>query len=157
MSRIAFIRTAAVMLLFTSVAKFTVFVGNPPIGITHDPVMGFTFHDEFITVGIVEATVAVFCLVTTWAKMQLLLIAALGTCFAVYRVGLTLVGFKAPCPCLGNLPRALHLSKASADAITLGILIYLLVGSYCWLFARGSTRREESDLRSATGGGTAAR
>ena len=62
------------------------------------------------------------------------LVVWLATSFLVYRIGLVWVGYKKPCPCLGNLTDALHIPPQTADTAMKIILAYLLIGSYATLF-----------------------
>lgn len=127
-----FIMSVGVLLTLTALAKLlTAFAGSPVV-YQHDPILGLQFHHEFLAIGAVEMAIACVCLFTRRANLQLGLVVWLSTSFAVYRFGLWLVGIDT-CPCLGNFSDAIHLSKTSANAITIGILAYFLIGSYIGL------------------------
>ena len=132
-----FIKSAGVLLLLTALAKlFTVFFSRPESIIDqHDPIFGIQFRHEFLSLGLLELAIACICLFKRPAQLQLGLIAWLGTCFAVYRLGLWSIGIHV-CPCLGNFSDAIHLSNGAANTITLGILVYLLIGSYTGLLIK---------------------
>jgi hypothetical protein len=128
-----FIKSSGILLTLTALAKlFTAYTGSRIIDL-HDPILGFQFRHEFLAIGILELTIACVCLLANRVGLQLGLIAWLGTCFAVYRVGLLWIGGVQACPCLGNFSDAIHLSKAITNDITSGIVIYFLVGSYSGL------------------------
>jgi hypothetical protein len=134
-----FLRSAGILLLLTAWAKlFTVFSGERILKL-HDPILGFRFNYEFAALAAVEIALAYVCLFTRRDNLKLGLIAWLTTNFAIYRVGLWSIGIHA-CPCLGNFPDALHLSKTAANAITISILIYLLAGSYILIFRKCSQK-----------------
>jgi hypothetical protein len=135
MNRVLFIKSAGVLLCVTALAKLATAFEGAKIVDLHDPVTGFRFRHEFLVVGIVEMLVACVCFFVRISGLQLGLIAWLGTIFAIYRIGLWSIGVPA-CPCLGNFPDAIHLSKTVANAITFGILVYLLLGSYGGLLSR---------------------
>jgi hypothetical protein len=61
---------------------------------------------------------------------RLVLVAFVGGVFAAYHIGLGVIGYRHPCGCLGGPLDWLHLSRRAYDALTLGIIVYLLAGSY---------------------------
>ncbi len=132
MSKMFFIKSAGILLMLTALAKLYTAIEGTRIINLHDPILGFRFRYEFLVVGFVELAIACLCIITPPAKLQLGLIAWLATSFAVYRLGLWSIGIDA-CFCLGNFPDALHLSKTAANILTVGMLTYLLAGSYCGL------------------------
>jgi hypothetical protein len=130
-TRTIFIKSAGGLLLLTAFAKLYAFFSKAGIVYIHDPILGFEFRDEFLVFGLVELAIACLCLFTRRViKIQLASLASLGTAFAIYRIGLLAIGIQVQCPCLGSLSEVLHLSTSVANAITLGILIYILGGSY---------------------------
>jgi hypothetical protein len=132
--RAFFVKSSGILLLLTAIAKLSAFYSKTPISGLHDPILGFQFRDEFLVLGLVEFGIAILCLLTRYVRLQLGLLAWLATSFAVYRVGIALIGIIIPCPCLGNFAQVFHLSIGTANAITFAMLIYLLAGSYYWLF-----------------------
>jgi hypothetical protein len=128
-----FVKSAGVLLLITALAKIVSAFGSTKILDTHDPVLAIPFRYEFLIVGTIEVVIAYVCLFKNCIQRQLWSIAWLATNFAVYRVGFWSVHYQ-PCPCLGSLPDAIHLSPQTANSIVLGILIYLLMGSYALLY-----------------------
>ena len=61
---------------------------------------------------------------------RLVLVAFVGGVFAAYHIGLGVIGYRHPCGCLGGPLDWLHLSRRAYDVLTLGIIVYLLAGSY---------------------------
>ena len=129
-----FLYSAAVILLFTAAAKFISSAGSAKILLHRDPLIGLEFQDLFRIVGSVELAVALVCIFCKQKLISVGLVAWLATSFLVYRIGLVLIGYHRPCPCLGNLTDALHIPPQTADTTMKIILAYLLIGSYASLF-----------------------
>lgn len=129
-----FIKSAGVLLVLTALAKLAAAVSGPRIIGEHDPILGLQFRYEFWIVGLLELAIAFTCLFLRPHRLQYGLVAWLAVSFAVYRIGFWSIGMRV-CPCLGNFPDAIHLSEKTANAITLGILAYLLIGSFVGLVA----------------------
>ena len=130
----SFIYLAGLLLTITAIAKFISGVGRSSILQSPDPILAVSFQHIFWIVGTVELAIALFCFFGKPIDMQVGLVAFLATNFVMYRVGLILVGYHKPCPCLGNLTDALHISPQTADTAMKIILAYLLLGSYATLF-----------------------
>lgn len=81
-----------------------------------------------------ELITAIVCLFSDQTTLKAALVAFLATNFAVYRIGLWLIGYHGHCLCLGNLTDVIHIPPHAADIIMMGILAYLLIGSYITLF-----------------------
>jgi uncharacterized membrane protein len=129
-----FLRTAAVVLLVTGLAKMGSGFGNARILSVEDPIVGVTFGKLLPAAGIAEVLVGMACLSNRVApRFKLGLVACLATDFLLYRIGLWFVGWHHPCSCMGSLAGALHLSDVAADRIMKGVLAFLLVGSYVGL------------------------
>jgi len=140
-----FIRSAAVVLCVTGVAKAWSAHAPTKLLAVADPVTGLQFGHLMLTVGLLELAVSGICLFSKAHKLPLALIAWLATNFVVYRLGLWLLGWQRPCGCLGNLTDALHISPATADNVMKGVLGYLLVGSY-WLLWRQWKNKKSAPL-----------
>jgi len=80
--------------------------------------------------GILELGVASHPLFSKKRIVTVTLVAWLASIFALYRIGVFLVGLNIPCPCLGGFTDAIHLRKEIADKIMKMVLGYLLMGSY---------------------------
>jgi hypothetical protein len=125
-----FIRSAGLLLLITGTAKLTSVFGHARILQVAVPYFGISFRWLFVIAGVLEMIVAGVCLFNDKPRVQAALIAWLATNFMLYRVGLLLIGYHKPCPCLGNLTDVLHLSPEAADNLVKCSLFYLLIGSY---------------------------
>jgi hypothetical protein len=129
-----FIKSAGIVLLLTATAKLISGAGSAHILQTADPLLGISFRNLFWMLGVAEFAVALICILSNHVGLQAGLIAWLGTDFVVYRIGLLLINVQKPCPCLGNLTDALHISPQTGDTAMKIILAYLLIGSYATLF-----------------------
>lgn len=138
----SFIVSAGMLLLVTGLAKFIGLFGGEKILQVPDPVFGLPFGYLYLIIGGIEFAVAGVCLFGRKVILQTGLIAWIATGFAVYRMGLVLIDYQKPCPCLGNLTDALHIPPHAADTILKCIVAYLLVGSYAalgWLWKQRRT------------------
>ncbi len=129
-----FIDSAGVLLTVTSCAKLISGFGNARILSNIDPILWMTFQHVFWIVGAAELGVALVCFFGKPLIFKAGLVALLATNVLFYRAGLVLIGYHRPCPCLGNLTDALHISPDFADMTMKIILVYLLIGSYATLF-----------------------
>ena len=129
----AFTFSAAVLLICTAFAKLLSATGNAKVLQSQDPVFSIPFRTLFWVVGGIELIVAFACLLKARLLLQLGLIGWLATNFVIYRLGLSLLGYRKPCPCLGSLTDELHLSMQTAESILIIVLAYLLIGSYIGL------------------------
>jgi uncharacterized membrane protein len=129
-----FIYTAGVLLLVTALAKLVSSQGDARILQSYDPILRIKFQQVFWVVGVVELIIAIICFLPVSFGWRTKLVAWLATNFVIYRVGLWLIGYQRPCPCLGNLTDALPISPSTADLALKILLGYLLVGSYALLF-----------------------
>lgn len=139
-----FVYSAGVLLLITAAAKFVSGFGSAGILQRADPILNLPFRSLFWFVGGLELAVAIISLFSKDTGWPVILIAWLSTNFAVYRVGLLWVGYLRPCPCLGNVTDALHVSPHTADSVLKAILGYLLVGSWLIIFWPGKKSVKES-------------
>ena len=129
-----FIRSVGVLLIITATAKFISTSGSAHILQNPDPILSIPFRHVFLIVGALELIVAAVCFFGKSVELQAGLIALLATNFALYRLGLLLVGYHKPCSCLGNLTDTLHIPLQVADTAMKIVLGYLLLGSYATLF-----------------------
>jgi hypothetical protein len=138
----SFVVSAGVLLSVTALAKFISLFGGPKILQVPDPVFGLPFGYLFLIIGGIEFAVAGVCLFGRKVYLQTGLIAWIATGFVVYRMGLILIDYQKPCPCMGNLTDALHIPPHIADTILKCIVAYLFVGSYAalgWLWKQHRT------------------
>jgi len=129
-----FVKVAGFLLLVTAIAKLISSMGEARILKELDPVVHITFKMLFMSVGLCELIIALFCILTDKIKLQVICLAWLSTGFLLYHFAIWWIGYRKPCPCLGNLTDALHIPPQTADTAMKIILAYLLIGSYATLF-----------------------
>lgn len=100
-----------------------------------DTIFGLPFKQLLMLVAAAEIVVACLCFSrlrvrARFAPLITALVAGLASAFLAYRASLWLIGWKRPCGCLGHLTDVLGISAETADWISLGLLAYLLAGSY---------------------------
>ncbi len=131
-----FVLSASIVLLATGLAKIFSINGSQGILDLPDPIFGIQFRHLMLFMGLLETITAAICLGTLKlkGKANIGLIAWIASGFMIYRLGLLFVGWTQPCPCLGSYYDTIHLSPAVADVVAKGCLIYLLTGSYLFLW-----------------------
>jgi hypothetical protein len=125
-----FAKIGGLVFVLTGLAKIVSAFGKAKLLDYHDPITDLSFRHLMLLAAIVEIAVALFCLLSNKYLLGTKLIAWLATALIGYRVGLWLVGWKSPCPCLGTLTTALHIRPEGADTVMKAILGYLAFGSY---------------------------
>ena len=125
-----FIKSSALLLAFTGVAKLISSAGAAKVLDVKDPVLGIQFRYLFLLTGVVETVVALLCLTKRSIWIRTGLIAWLASIVFVYRIGLLSIGYTAPCNCLGTMTEAIHLAPQAADIGMKMVLLYIMVGSY---------------------------
>jgi hypothetical protein len=131
-----FLKTSAVVLTATGLAKVFAATGPARALDVPDPILGLSFRHLLLLVGLAELFIAFFCVFTEKRSLSVAAIAWLSTNFLLYRLGLWWMGWHKPCGCLGNLTDVLHISPQTADNIMKLLLAYLLFGSYGLLLCR---------------------
>lgn len=129
-----FVFSAGIVLFLTGAAKLVSVNYGGRLLNEREPIFGMTVFSILIGVGIVEVAVGVICMCKANASIQLPLLAWLATEIALYRAGMILVDYKAPCTCLGTLTEVFNIPHHVADRALISILIYLFIGSYAYLF-----------------------
>ncbi|HEX5398267.1 MAG TPA: hypothetical protein VFY06_04390 [Verrucomicrobiae bacterium] len=132
-----FLFSAGVVLMVTAVAKLGSALGRERILGKYDPLFAVSYRTLFILAGILEMAASLGCLFVKSVVTRLGLVAWLATMFVIYRFSLNWIGYVRPCPCLGSLTAAIHLSPQVADTVLKGVLAYLLLGGYgglLWLW-----------------------
>lgn len=136
-----FSMSVGVILAITGVVKVWSAMGDAKILQSVDPIFSLRFGQLLLAVGILELLVAAICI---FGKTRLLVnnaIAWLSTNLLAYRLALWWVDWRHPCPCLGGLADAIHISPQTANLTMKIVLAYLLVGSYASLFSRYRQRK----------------
>jgi hypothetical protein len=131
-----FLYSAGFLLFLTGIAKLIgSIIGKAQVLGYADPIFGISFRNLFLLVGGAELIVSAFCFVSKEISLPIGVVACLATNFMFYRIGMRVVGYQKPCPCVGNLTDALHIDANIAGTVMKWILAYLLVGSYALLIA----------------------
>jgi hypothetical protein len=135
-----FIISVGVMLLTIGFAKCFNVLGGP-IPEQHllripDPILSIRFGQLMLLVGIIEVSIAIVCLLTDLREIALALVAWMAVNFMLYRIGLWLIGWQHPCGCLGYLTVVLHIPPRMTEWISRGIIAYMALGSYVFLFGK---------------------
>ena len=139
--------SAGSILLITGLAKLFSTFGNQEILDLIDPIFGISFRHLMIFAGVLELIISLVCFLLPNRNTSVQLIAWLATNFLIYRLGLWLVGWRRPCPCLGSFADALHVSAKMADLLTKTVLFYLLMNSYAIILAsypKGETAKMQT-------------
>lgn len=131
-----FLYSAGILLGLVGLAKLFSSAGHIKALEFPDPIFLIPFRYLFLIVGSLEMIVASICFFGKRPLVQSGLVAWLASMFLVYRVGLILLDYHLPCPCLGSLTAILHMPANVADMITKVILGYLLLGSIAILITR---------------------
>jgi hypothetical protein len=126
--------SSGVVFMATAMAKLISGIGSARILDNPDPIFYISFRKILWIAGGLELLVALICLFGRQIQLQSWLVACLSTNFALYRIGLWLIGWHTPCSCLGNITDVLHIPPQTADTAMKIILAYLLIGSYASLF-----------------------
>ena len=129
-----FIISTGSILCVTGLVKIISIHGDAKILELSDPIFQISFRHLMSVTGNLELIISAFCFFGKKTVLQIGVIAWLATVFLLYRIGLIAVGYRRPCPCLGNLTDTLHISPQAANTTAKIFLAYLLVGSCCSLF-----------------------
>lgn len=141
-----FALSAGLILGLTGIAKLWSAFGSARLLAVADPIVGISFKQLMLAVGVAELAIAVACLYSKTHRLASVLVVCMATSCAVYRFGLVWVGWHRPCSCMGALTDALHISPQAADNIMKAALAYLLIGSYgllFWEWRKARLRRTE--------------
>jgi hypothetical protein len=145
-----YLLAAAAILGITGLAKLLTLTGSTTLLKVADPIFGISFHLLLLAVGILEIAIAGFCLFSRRHLLSTAMVASIASSFLAYRAGASFTDWKRPCGCLGNLTDVLHLSPQAADAISIGMLGFLLIGSYGFLMFGRVGAHPASSSTSAT-------
>lgn len=148
-----FLRSAAVLLILTALAKGFSALGSNTILEKPDPVFWVLKNRELLVlVGVVEMAVAGLLLSSMPVKVRRGGLLWLCANFLLYRAGLWMTGSAPSCKCMGDLAGQLDLSDAQASWIMLGILGYLFGGSLFFLWRSRSARVLDALTERSRGG-----
>lgn len=129
-----FIRAGIILsvciLAISSILKLISISGRAVFLSLNDPVIGLKNREVLLSVGILELLLAIILVLGKQIRPKILLIAGFSWNLLLYRLGLAWVGEGSPCPCLGNPPGWIHLSRNMADRLAEGMLVSLLAFSW---------------------------
>jgi hypothetical protein len=125
-----FVFSFGVILCVAAAAKLWSALGNARILGQLDPILGIQFRHLMLIVGLLEVSVGCACFLSRKMRLSTFFVAWLSTLFLGYRLGIWWLDWHSPCPCLGNLTDALHLSPEISNDLAKILLAYLLIGSY---------------------------
>jgi hypothetical protein len=125
-----------VILSVTAVAKIWSSFGDSRILLQSDPIVRIQFRYLMFAFGSLELAVAFVCFFSNASRDAILLVAWLSTLLLLYRLGMWWLDWHSPCPCLGNLTDALHISPGVSSDLVKVFLAYLFIASYGLLLFR---------------------
>lgn len=129
-----FLIGSGIILIVTGLAKILTIFGDTSMLLIPDPVFRIEFRALIFWVGLGEIAVASFCLFSKRQTLSTIMVAWIASAFLVYRAGIGMIGWERPCGCLGNLSDIFGISPHAVEWISLGLLGFLLIGSYAVLF-----------------------
>jgi len=132
-----FVRSVAILLFLTAVAKLFSAFGSARILTARDPMFLLQYWQIMIVVGLLEFAIAVYLFRGRNSILKLTAILWLGSNFIFYRMANDLAGITV-CPCLGTTLDALRLSSRQSDLLLGGFVLYLFLGSAFLLCAAWS-------------------
>jgi hypothetical protein len=120
-------RCASLILVATAALKVATILSIPKFDVARDPV--FVFLSETTLLSIVAGAEVLVSVVAAWRPLSwqaAVALFALTGCFAMYRLGLWIVGYKGGCLCLGTPMAFTSLFRnLNGDRIALVLLLYL--------------------------------
>jgi len=125
-----FALSVAVIFVLTGSAKLYSACGSASILSRPDPIFAIPFRILMLFVGLAEIAVAFIYVKTNNVKLTIDLTRWLSTGFLIYRFALWWIDWRIPCPCLGHVTDALHISPLAVDIMMKTILGYLLIVTY---------------------------
>jgi hypothetical protein len=125
-----FLIAAGIILAVTGLAKLFTLTGDTTLLRVRDPIFGVEFRSLMAMVGIIEIFIAGFCVFSKRGVMSTIMVAGISSGFLLYRVGIRSVDWQRPCGCLGNITDVFGIAPQVAEQISVGLLAFLLVGSY---------------------------
>ncbi len=144
---------AGMILAITGLAKLLTVTGDTTLLRVPDPIFGVEFRYLMAAVGLAELVIAGFCFFTRWDALSTVMVAWVASGFMLYRVGIRSADWQRPCGCLGDLTDVLRISSQTAEWISIGLLGFLLVGSYGVLVQRlKCVEIGQSDVRKSISG-----
>jgi hypothetical protein len=130
-----FITSAAIIYLVVGMAKVISVFNAQNVFALSDPIFGIQFYMLFFLAGTIEVCVGLTCLhANIRPVVKLGILAWISNLIVTYRVGLWFMNWHRPCGCMGSLSAVLHISNKTADLIMKLVLVYILIGSYVYIY-----------------------
>src|SRR6267142_4736811 len=144
-----FLLSAALLLFATGTAKLIGSFGNARLLDMKDPVFWFlSFRWFFRLAAVLEISIAMVLLLSKQRTAKCWLAAWLSTIFLGYRGALLLIGYKAPCACLGRVTNWLPGSQTVWQHALTVVFLYLLFISYAFGLLQVVLDKERTVIRS---------
>lgn len=134
-----------VILSITALVKFITVFGNPKYLSLSDPLLWFlTNRQVLISAGSVELGVAGVIFFGSNPTTKAFALSWLSALIVSYRAALYIIKPGVPCKCLGHVTEWLQISPATADAISKGLLTFILLSCvfYCLEIRRWKPRND---------------
>lgn len=142
-TRRIFLIVSATILIATGLVKLVSAGGEARSLNLPDPLLYLTNRQVFLAVGVLELALASYFVFGRRLQLQLLALAWLTTNFAIYRLALWRGNIAKPCGCLGHAVDWWPWLMKHQDSVMKGLLAFMLVGAYGFLWADWrNTRRE---------------
>ena len=141
-----FVASAGAMFLLVGLAKIASSLETSEALKVTDPLLNIQFGALLLMVGLVECAVASFCFMHLPESGSLKLVACVSSMILVYRLGVALIGWKRPCACLGSITQVLGITERVGDGIAIGLLVYILTGSFLLLVTIWFAQRQKPEL-----------
>lgn len=136
-----FIRSSAIILAFTALAKVISAAGSVKILALPDPLLLWSNRSILITLGIIEVSLSAYLITGKYQLRKLAALGFLASCFLGYRLGLTVMGYTAPCHCLGTITEALPITHELGNWLSKATLAYLFLGSHALMVWNAHSHR----------------
>lgn len=130
-----FIAISILLLASSSILKLISLIMGQQLLHKIDPILGLPNSTIFGVFGLGELAMAVYLLLSKATRLQLLLIAWVGTVFTLYHLALVMVGGFG-CPCLGSSMGWLGLGPARAAEVSMLVAAYLMVGGCLFIVVK---------------------
>lgn len=135
----AFLFSVASLLALTACLKLYSAFGSARILGRPDPLLMLTNRQVMVIGAVIELAIVACLVFGRNAQAKYLLLIALNTTFALYRLGVWLVAPGMPCPCLGTV---LPLEPATVDSLLQLVVAYSVLGSLYFLVSERLRQRD---------------
>jgi hypothetical protein len=131
-----FLRSSAIILVITGLLKLASITSEALFLTYSDPILTFLTNRQSLTIAFLgEMVVACVIIFKKHDQLQVWMIGILSSIFLSYRLSFYIFGVKGQCSCLGFLGDWLNLSPVTVNYTGFALLLYLLAGSYYFIFS----------------------